>query len=56
MKHRYFGDINNHPKYGLLRHSSNFGPITTSICWVLTPDTEGNAEGQKLAYLEKLQR
>ena len=56
MKHQYFGDINDYRKYGLLRHLSNFGEITTSVCWMLTPDTEGNADGQKLAYLEKPQK
>ena len=53
MKHQYFGDINDFRKYGLLRQLSNFGQITSSVCWMLTPDTAGNADGQKLAYLEQ---
>lgn len=56
MKHQYFGDINDYRKYGLLRQVSNFGETTTSVCWMLTPDTEGNVDGQKLAYLEEPQK
>jgi diadenosine tetraphosphate (Ap4A) HIT family hydrolase len=52
LKHQYFGDINDYRKYGLLRLLSNFGEITTSVCWMLTPDTERNPDGQKLTYLD----
>lgn len=50
MKDRYFGDINDYFKYGLLRALTQFGRISTSICWMLTPD-DGKPEGGKLDYL-----
>jgi diadenosine tetraphosphate (Ap4A) HIT family hydrolase len=51
MKHQYFGDINDYRKYGLIRVLSGSGTISTSICWMLTPDTEGNRDGKKTSYL-----
>lgn len=53
MKNQYFGDINDYRKYGLLRYLSKKGAITTAVCWMLTPDTPGNADGQILTYLKK---
>lgn len=56
MKNQYFGDINDYRKYGLLRHLSMQGVITTAVCWMLTPDAADNADGQKKAYLEQPER
>lgn len=51
MKDQYFGDINDYRKYGLIRGLTNFGCIRTAVCWMLTPDAEGNVDGRKMSYL-----
>ena len=52
MKHKYFGDINDYRKYGLLRILSNNGALKSSICWMLTPD-DGSNDGRHLDYLKQ---
>lgn len=52
MKNQYFGDINDYIKYSLLRSLSNNGQITTSVCWMLTPD-DGKGDGQFTEYLNQ---
>lgn len=51
MKHQYFGDINDYRKYGLIRCLCGLGALATNICWMLTPDTEGNRDGKNTSYL-----
>jgi len=52
MQNKYFGDINDYHKYGLIR--SLIGPTSFSvlIAWMLQPD-DGSSDGKKLNYLEK---
>ncbi|MBU1022691.1 hypothetical protein KKB99_00295 [bacterium] len=52
MKHKYFGDINDYRKYGLLRILSNYGKLKSSICWMLTPD-DGSNDRRHLDYLKQ---
>ena len=52
MKNQYFGDINDYRKYGLVRYLTGFGRLTTSVCWMLTPD-DGRTDGQFIAYLQE---
>jgi len=53
VKRQYFGDIHDYRKYGLIRALSDFGTLSTYICWMLTPDAYGNLDGQKTSYLSK---
>lgn len=50
MKNKYFGDINDFRKYGLLRGLARVTGARIGVCWLLTPDTPGS-DGQKLSYL-----
>ena len=52
MKNKYFGDINDYKKYGILRILSDNGRIRTGICWMLTEDNDGN-DGRFTTYLEQ---
>ena len=52
MKNKYFGDINDYYKYGLLRILSNKGEIGTAVCWMLTPD-DGRGVGLIPKYLQR---
>jgi hypothetical protein len=45
MKNQYFGDVNDYRKYGLLRSLTAGGRITTTVCWMLTPD-DGRPDGR----------
>ena len=54
MKNQYFGDINDYRKYGLLRAMLGQS-VTTTICWMLTPDG-GSSDGRQLAYLHEPER
>jgi len=50
MKNKYFGDINDYRKYGLIRailRSNNFNLL---IAWMLTPD-DSNNDGKRTYYL-----
>jgi len=51
LKHQYFGDVNDYRKYGLLRVLSGSGALPACICWMLTPDMDGNRDGRKISYL-----
>lgn len=52
MKNQYFGDINDYRKYGLIRYLTDFGRLTTAVCWMLTPD-DGRTDGKFTAYLQE---
>lgn len=54
MKNRYFGDINDYHKYGLLRDLAGAG-LSIGVCWLLTEDDGGN-HGQLRAYLTRPSR
>jgi len=51
MKNQYFGDINDYRKYGLLRLLTGMGRISTTVCWMLTPD-DGRGDGGRVQYLD----
>jgi hypothetical protein len=50
MKNKYFGDINDYRKYGLLRLLTGKGRLKTAVCWMLTPD-DGQSDGKFTTYL-----
>jgi hypothetical protein len=50
MKNQYFGDINDYRKYSLIRQLSGSGKLTTSVCWMLTPN-DLNSDGHRIQYL-----
>jgi hypothetical protein len=52
MKNKYFGDINDYKKYGLLRALTDQGEISTTVCWVLTEDDD-RSDGRRIQYLEQ---
>lgn len=52
MKNKYFGDINDYKKYGLLRALTGRGEIATTVCWVLTEDDD-RSDGRRIRYLEQ---
>ena len=52
MKNKYFGDINDYYKYGLLRILCNHGEIRTAVCWMRTLD-DGRSKGQVPEYLQQ---
>lgn len=52
MKNKYFGDINDYRKYGLIRLLSDHGRFGTGICWMLTAD-DLRKDGLRTAYLEE---
>ena len=52
MKNKYFGDINDYKKYGLLRALTGVGEIMTTVCWVLTEDDD-SSDGRRIRYLEQ---
>lgn len=52
MKNKYFGDINDYKKYGLLRSLTGQGEIATTVCWVLTEDDD-RSDGRRIQYLEQ---
>jgi len=55
MKNKYFGDINDYRKYGLIRQLTNFGQISTAVCWMLTPD-DPRPDGHRIQYLLEPER
>ena len=55
MKHRYFGDINDYRKYGLLRALSQATGLSLGICWLLTADDSGT-DGEFRRYLHEPER
>lgn len=50
MKNQYFGDINDYKKYGLIRQLTNFGKISSAVCWMLTPN-DLRPDGHRIYYL-----
>ncbi|MBZ5668317.1 MAG: hypothetical protein LAO04_01125 [Acidobacteriia bacterium] len=52
MKNRYFGDINDYRKYGLLRILSGGKRASVAVCWMLTAD-KGGGNGKKIGYLHE---
>lgn len=55
MKNQYFGDVNDYRKYGLLRALTGQGALTTTVCWMLTPD-DGRTDGRFTEYLAQPDR
>ena len=54
MQHRYFGDVGDFGKYGLLRVLSGLsgGPMfKLGVVWYLFPDEDHNADGKHISYL-----
>ena len=51
MKNQYFADINDYRKYGLLRILAGGGRLSTTLCWMLTPD-DHRTDGLLTGYLE----
>jgi hypothetical protein len=51
MKNKYFGDINDYKKYGLLRLLSNNGNNKIAVCWMLTADDQ-QTDGKLIGYLK----
>lgn len=52
MKNKYFGDINDYLKYGLLRVIAGETGLRIGFCWMLTAD-DGRADGGKTRYLDQ---
>lgn len=56
MQHRYFGDVGDFGKYGLLRAlcGLNGEPrLSLGVVWYLFPDESHNADGKHLGYLRR---
>jgi hypothetical protein len=51
MKNKYFGDINDYKKYGLLRLLCNNGRKKIAVCWMLTAEDE-RRDGKRIDYLD----
>lgn len=51
MNNRYFGNIHDFCKYGLLRHLANHLQFNIGICWMLTPGA-GKPTGAGFEYLQ----
>ena len=51
MKNKYFGDVNDYLKYGILRCFTESG-FHVGVCWMLTPDDE-RSDGGKIGYLRQ---
>ena len=58
MQNRYFGDVGDYGKYGLLRKLcgvTSVGPrLSLGIVWYLVPDEGHNEDGKHISYLRKL--
>jgi hypothetical protein len=52
MQNRYFGDIGDFGKYGMLRAVLNSG-LRLGVNWYLYPDENHNDDGKHTRYLEK---
>lgn len=52
MKDKYFGDINDYRKYGLIRPILRVGDFRPLIAWMLTPD-DVSRDGKFTVYLSK---
>ena len=57
MQHRYFGDVGDFGKYGLLRALCGIGEesrLKLGIVWYLFPDEFHNEDGKHVGYLRKI--
>lgn len=52
MKHKYFGDVNDFRKYGLLRMLIGTTDLRLGVCWMLT-EADDRKDGRLREYLEK---
>ena len=55
MQNRYFGDVGDFGKYGLLRILSGLGThpiLKLGVVWYLFPDEAHNADGKHIGYLQ----
>ena len=52
MKNKYFGDIDDYRKYGLIRAILRSNEFNLLIAWMLTPD-DSNNDGKRIDYLSK---
>ncbi|HQJ36160.1 MAG TPA: hypothetical protein PL156_13470 [Rhodoglobus sp.] len=53
MQDRYFGDIGDFAKYGLLRAvTAGQPPLSLAVLWYLVPDESHNEDGRHIDYLE----
>ncbi len=52
MKNKYFGDINDYRKYGLIRAIFSSNRFSLLVAWMLTPDDSSN-DGKRTDYLNK---
>ena len=53
MQDRYFGDIGDFAKYGLLRAvTAGAPPLSLAVLWYLVPDESHNEDGRHIDYLE----
>jgi hypothetical protein len=52
VKDKYFGDVNDFRKYGLLRLLTASGSLRIGVCWMLT-EPDGRSDGNFLGYLAK---
>jgi len=57
MQNRYFGDVGDFGKYGLLRVLAGLDggrpPLSLGIVWYLVPDEDHNEDGRHISYLTK---
>ena len=56
MQHRFFGDIGDFGKYGLLRILGGLDgeqPLRLGVVWYLYPDEAHNTDGKYVHYLQK---
>ena len=58
MQNRYFGDVGDYGKYGLLRKlcglTSDGPQLSLGVVWYLVPDEGHNDDGKHISYLRKL--
>lgn len=58
MQNRYFGDVGDYGKYGLLRKlcglTSDGPQLSLGVVWYLVPDEGHNDDGKHISYLQKL--
>lgn len=52
MKNKYFGDINDYRKYGLIRAILRSNKFSLLVAWMLTPD-DSNNDGKHTNYLSE---
>ena len=55
MKNRYFGDVNDYRKYGLLRCLLEVTQLSLGVCWLLTPNDE-RRDGELRGYLRNSEK